>query len=239
MANMQTQSQEQNAYRYQTDNSGDIGVDVMFRDKDTVEVRKQTCYDMLSAAHKLSCHNNFYNRNDGVWVNWGVLAMAKVIKQQWYAIQLLEYGPEYYPKEKPWAKKQRRNSLKHQQSQPGDADNDWEPKDGGVYQRTEWASKTWEKAKMPQAGTSSNQLDFFEGRFRQLNEQLASLAIRVEEANEHYDWMREAYFDITDGTPYKPYTGDNKTDLVLPDITPEMAGIDAKAAAMMATKTRE
>ena len=55
MNSMENQAQVQNAYRFQSDNTGDIGVDLMYRDIETEEQRKQNIYNLMSAEHQLAC----------------------------------------------------------------------------------------------------------------------------------------------------------------------------------------
>jgi hypothetical protein len=232
MNSMENQAQVQNAYRFQSDNTGDIGVDLMYRDIETEEQRKQNIYNLMSAEHQLACNHNFYNFNDGVWVNWGVLGMATRIKEQFKLLTNLEYGPELHIKDL-WAVNKRRNSLKHEQNVPGSADNDWFPEDGGLNQRVLYATLHWEQCKMPEAGKSAKQIDFNERRHERLNGQLTELAARIEEAEQHYNWMKEAYEEIAH-TPYKPWKPKSKAStLGIEDITSASSGADKRAVALM------
>lgn len=232
MANMQTQSQEQNAYRYQKDNSGDIGVDIMFREIETTDVREQFCYDLLSTLHKMHCHDNFYNFSDGVWVNYGVLAMADAVKQQWWKILKLRDGPLERKGESPYAANQRKSSLSFiQKTQSVDE----EPSMGGVLQRFNWWSSTLNKSKMPQAAKkiTPERMKFMESRVDNLGKQLESISLRIEEAEQNYGWMKKAYKSINNDIEYAPFKP-STPDPEVPKMTSEQLGISSKAVEIMA-----
>lgn len=179
---------------------------------------RQTIHTMLNMEVKLQAHRNFEVRSDATWVNRGVLAANKRVKQFYNTLRLLETGIPFYPE----------TVSKSIYGGPAKINNKTVTLPG--------VQDAWKKATSGNVDQNNQPLDGLDdqtkGSIHRITDWFNDLCVRRNEAKKLYGFAKEAYLDIM-GYEYEVARYQGST----PDIDPnkftvkELGGTDAQIEA--------